>query len=270
MVRFNAEEADNYGGNRTGGGYFSLKNDKDTAKVRFMFNSVDDANGYTVHEIEMNGKKRYVGCIRSYNEDVSACPFCAAGSQAKAKAFFPIYNIDSGLTQVWERGKTMVQTLSSFYSRYNSPDKPFVSHIFEIERNGKSGDQGTTYNIYEMGADDTRMEDLPEMPNIVGGVILDKTYDEMQYYVDYGEFPDTGDNNGQAQANRGGNQNSFNANNNMNNNAQANRGGNFGSGNNGGNFGGNNAPSGRSGNFGGNNGGGFPRRTPSGMGNGSF
>ena len=37
MARFNVNEVENYGG-QGGGGFFSLKNDKDVATVRFMYN----------------------------------------------------------------------------------------------------------------------------------------------------------------------------------------------------------------------------------------
>ena len=39
MARFNTETADKYG-RQGGAGYFSLKNDKDVARVRFMYNSI--------------------------------------------------------------------------------------------------------------------------------------------------------------------------------------------------------------------------------------
>jgi hypothetical protein len=37
--------------------------------------------------------------------------------------------------------------------------------------------------------DDTTLEDLPELPEILGGLVLDKNADEMNYYLDNGEFP---------------------------------------------------------------------------------
>ena len=37
--------------------------------------------------------------------------------------------------------------------------------------------------------DDTVLEDLPEVPDVIGGLVLDKSKEEMQYYLDYNEFP---------------------------------------------------------------------------------
>ena len=190
MGRFLADEADNYGG-QGGAGFFSLKNDKDVAKVRFMYDSIDDVEGYAVHEIEINGKKRYVDCKRSYNEPVDNCPFCKKGMPQKAKLFVPIYDINSGTVKIWERGKKFFNQISQLCSRY-AQNEPLCSHIFEIERSGKAGDQGTTYGIYETGKDNTTLEDLPELPKIIGGLVLDKTPEDMEYFDKHGDFPDDG------------------------------------------------------------------------------
>lgn len=188
MARFKGAEINNYGG-QGGTGYFSLKNDHDVAAVRFMYGSVDDVEGYAVHAVEIDGRHRWVNCLRDYNQPLDDCPFCKAKMYQSARLFIPVYNIDQDKVQIWERGKKFFQKISSLCSRY--PD--LVSHTFEIERNGKSGDTQTTYEIYETGKDETSLEDLPELPEILGGVVLDKTADEMQYYLDNGSFPEADD-----------------------------------------------------------------------------
>ena len=184
MARFRHDEVDHYGGNG-GAGYFSLKNDKDVARVRFMYNGIDDVEGFAVHEVEVDGKKRYVNCLREYNQPVDSCPFCAARKFQTAKLFVPVYNIDEDRIQIWERGKKFFAKISSICARYSN----LVSHVFEIERNGKAGDTQTTYEIYEVSQDETTFEDLPEMPDILGGLVLDKTYEDMNYFLDNDEFP---------------------------------------------------------------------------------
>lgn len=184
MARFNANEAEHYGG-QGGAGYFSLKNDKDVARVRFMYDSIDDVEGYAVHEVTINDKKRYVNCLRSYSDPIDKCPFCAAKKFQSAKLFIPIYNEDEERVQMWERGKKFFAKISSICARYPH----LVSHTFEIERNGKPGSTQTTYEIYETGQDSTTLEDLPEIPEIVGGIVLDKTADDMEYYLQEGVFP---------------------------------------------------------------------------------
>ena len=190
MGRFNASDVDRYGGSG-GGGFFSLKNDGDTARVRFLYNGIDDVEGYAVHEVQVDGKKRYVNCLRDYDEPKSECPFCDANKFQIAKLFIPVYNIDEDKTQIWERGKKMFQKISSICSHYSKGG--LVSHIFEIERNGKAGEQTTSYEIYEVEKDDTTLDDLPEQPEVLGGIVLDKTAEEMEYYLENGEFADSDD-----------------------------------------------------------------------------
>ena len=188
MARFSYEDADKYGG-QGGAGYFSLKNDKDVARVRFMYNDIDDVAGYAVHQVEIDGKKRWVNCLREYNQPIDTCPFCREKMFTSAKLFVPIYNIDEDKVQIWERGKKFIGQISSVCARYPQ----VVSHIFEIERNGQKGDTSTTYGIYEVDKDDTTLEDLPERRDILGTVVLDKSADDMEFFLDNGYFPPDGD-----------------------------------------------------------------------------
>ena len=107
-----------------------------------------------------------------------------------AKLFIPVYDVDSGQIKIWERGKKFFGKMAGLCSRYASKED-LVSHIFEVERHGKKGDTQTTYEIFDCEKDDTTLEDLPEVPDVVGGIVLDKSKDELQYYVDYKEFPDS-------------------------------------------------------------------------------
>ena len=192
MARFSADNVDNYGGHG-GHGFFSLKNDKDIARVRFMYDSIEDVEGFAVHQIEIDGKKRYVDCKREYNEPIDKCPFCKDGKFQQAKLFIPLYDVESGQVKIWERGKKFFNQISQICSRY-AANEPLCSHIFEIERSGKPGEQTTTYGIYEVDKDNTTLADLPEIPNILGEIVLDKTPEEMEYFLKHnGRFEDSGD-----------------------------------------------------------------------------
>ena len=190
MGRFNYQDADNYGGSGNNS-YFSLKNDGDMASVRFMYNDMDDVEGFAVHQVEIDGKKRYVNCLRDYNEPKSKCPFCEAGMKQIAKLFIPLYDEDEGDIKVWERGKNFFAKISGLCARY-AKDVPLVSHTFDIERHGKPGDTQTTYETFETGCDETKIEDLGELPEILGTFVLDKSADDMNYYLEEGEFPAEG------------------------------------------------------------------------------
>ena len=186
MARFNAETAEQYGG--TGGhGFFSLQNDKDTARVRFMYSNLDELSGYAVHKVTVDGRDRYVNCLREYNQPIADCPFCEAHMPQFAKIYVPLYVMDDnggGEIKIWERGKKFIAKMVSLFSRYPN----ICGTVFEIERNGKKGDTATTYEIYPIETDNVKLTDLPEVPEILGGVVLDKTYDDMLEYLQRGKF----------------------------------------------------------------------------------
>lgn len=194
MGRFKADEIEHYGG-QGNSSYFSLKNDKEVARVRFMYNDMDDIDGYAVHEVQIDGRRRYVNCLRDYNEPVDACPFCKNHMAPTAKLFVPLYNVDTKKVQVWERGKKFYSTLASVLSR-SVRNGSIVSQVFEIERNGKPKDTSTTYGIYPVGQpDNTTLEDLPDMPRILGQYVMDKSAQDMEDYLHNGEFYDSGNSN---------------------------------------------------------------------------
>lgn len=190
MARFKASEVDNYGGSG-GAGFFSLKNDKDVANVRFLYDNIEDVEGFECHQVEVDGRNRYVNCNRDYNEPIDKCPFCAAQMKKFVKLYIPLVCTDDPSTvKIWERGKKYFTTLSSLCARYPH----LYAHTFDIERNGAKGSKETQYALYETGPGETEvksLEDLPERPQILGGVILDKTPEEMNYYLDNGTFPST-------------------------------------------------------------------------------
>ena len=186
-MRFNYQDADNYGSTGSSS-FFTLKNDKDTARVRIMYRNMEDVEGLAVHEVEIDGKKRYVNCIREYNDPIDKCPLCKANYKIIAKLFVPLFNEETGEVMVWERGKKFFGKLSSLCGRYDN----LVSHVLEIERNGKPKDTATTYEIYPISEDNTTLEDLPEPVDVMNGIVLDKSAEDMEYYVRYGEFPEGG------------------------------------------------------------------------------
>lgn len=185
MANFSVADADNYGG-QGGGGFFRLENDKDVAQVRFLYTGIEDVMGYSVHEVEVDGKKRYVNCLREYGDPVDVCPFCAAQKFVQVKYFIPLYNMDADCIQTWERGKKFGGKISSIVSRYPNT----VSHIFEIERNGKPKDTQTTYEIYETGEDDTTIDQFEDIPDPLGTIILNKSAEEMEEFLENDTFGD--------------------------------------------------------------------------------
>ena len=187
MARFNAQEADNYGG-QGGGGFFAISEDKGVKRVRFLYNNEEDVEGYSVHKVKVGDKERYVNCLRSYKDPIDTCPFCREHIKLEAKLFIPLYNVDEEQIQIWDRGKKMFEKMSALCARYAKKDN-LVQHIFEVERHGKPKDTSTTYEIFEVEKDDTQIDDFEDIPVIVGGLVLDKSAEDMEYYLEENEFP---------------------------------------------------------------------------------
>ena len=193
MARFNAETVDKYGSSGNSTDYFKLADDGDIATVRFLYDSADDITGYIVHEVEIDGKKKYINCLREYNQPVDDCPFCKNGYRQVAKMFIPLYvyddydKDDKGTVQIWERGKTFFAKISGICSRMK---KTICSQTFEIERRGKKGSKDTQYEIFKTddAPDDKTIEDF-EIPNVVGRFILEKSADDMEFFIDNKYFP---------------------------------------------------------------------------------
>lgn len=185
MARFSYEESEFYGAPKSN--YFSLKDDGDTARIRFLINDLRDLQGVSVHEVQVgdNNKRIDVECLRAYNEPVDKCPLCANNYPTNAKLFIPVYDEGSKESKIWTRGRTFFNKMSSLCARYN----PLVSTLFEVERRGKKGDKGTTYETYVVNTDESRIEDFPEI-NADGTAFQVKTAREMEYYLDTGSFPE--------------------------------------------------------------------------------
>lgn len=184
MARFRADQADQYKTN-VGGSFFSLANDKDYETVRLMYNSMDDVELFSVHEIEVNGQTYWVNCLREYDEPVDNCPLCKAGNRLQVKMWVPLFLTKTGEVKIWERGRTFLSKLESSARRFN----PLVSNIFEIERNGKKGDQNTTYELIQIEHDDITLDSLPELPQVLGTVVKDFTHEQLTEFIATGKLP---------------------------------------------------------------------------------
>ncbi len=185
MARFTMNEADNYGAQKNS--FFSLKDDGDSALVRFLINDINDLLGVATHEIQVGDKKMDVECLRAYNEPVDNCPLCAAQYKVNAKLFIPLYDMNSNESKIWTRGKTFFNRMSNLCAKFN----PLVATPIEIVRNGKKGDTSTTYDMWPDSAktDNSIVEDFPEI-SAEGTAFQTKSFEDLQYFLQNGVFPE--------------------------------------------------------------------------------
>lgn len=188
MGRFGYDQVDNYG-QENAGSFFSLKDDGDSANVRFLYNGIADVDGYTVHEVHTDGdptnikSRKLISCLRDYNEPLDKCPLCAAGYKQIPKLFIKLYNEDTKEPQIWERGKAYFQRLAGLASHYN----PLCNEVVSIERHGKKGDLQTKYEFYPIENSEFDMNSI-ECADPLGSIIEERTASEMQDFLSGGSF----------------------------------------------------------------------------------
>lgn len=186
MAQFSMEESDNYGSSGNSS-FFTLKNDMDKARVRFLYRDMSDVKGDAVHKIKLGDKDRYVNCLRAYDEPVEKCPLCAAKIPVTPRLFVKLYNLDTNETQIWERGKKFFAVLSDLCSHHN----PLCNEVIEITRHGKAGDTNTSYTTYPLENSEFDLESV-ECSEPVGTIVLDKTAEDMNVWLNTGSFPANG------------------------------------------------------------------------------
>ncbi len=183
MPKISIQNAGKY--SQSANDFFSLENDGDVKKVRFLYQEPDgsDMDYYLVHEVEIDGKKRYVACKavddngELHPED---CPLCQAGYRRVEKLFLQLYVEDEDKVKTWDRGRNFVPKIMTYINRYGS----LVAQPIEIERRGEKGSTSTTYELFPLDKDNKTVEDFPEKQELLGSFILDLTEDELYQVID--------------------------------------------------------------------------------------
>lgn len=171
--------------------YFSLKNDKESARVRFMYSGSGEVERWAVHKVKVgnSGWDKYVDCLRGVDDPLDACPFCKAKMGNLIRIFVPLYMVETGEVKLWDKARSYGDELEALMARYY----PLVSFEFEIQRHGGKNDPQTRYIPYPGQQDGTTLESLPPIPEILGtdqnSMVVSKTFDEMVTYLQTGDFP---------------------------------------------------------------------------------
>lgn len=190
-------------------GFFKLENNHDKAIVRLLHENYEDFSRRPVHYVRVPDKKYRVGvnCLRADNMPDSECPFCSSQistdivSKRRKRMFveFLVYKIldrnnkvlqdytEKPRRMVWERDRSFDDKIFSLSSRFN----PLCDTVFQVERFGEKQSTDTSYDIYQIDVDKSQYPyELPEKVYNPDGIqILDKTFDEMNYYLENNSFP---------------------------------------------------------------------------------
>lgn len=191
----NIEQFRNYSsGNSSRRKYLTLKDKGDTAVGRILCNSAADVECYVVHRVKVGDYEREVNCLFDQGGSIADCPFCQAKIARSAKIFIPFYNQDTNEIQMFERPNSFYSKVSSYCARFS----PIVNYEVEIVRNHEKDSKKPDFDIFPGKPDGTTIEDIlddcevDELPKILGNYVLDKTADDMEYYLKNEEFPEEG------------------------------------------------------------------------------
>lgn len=186
--------------------YLSLKDHGDTAVGRILCEKAEDIECYVVHRVKVGDYEREVNCLYEQGGSIEDCPFCKAKIGRAAKIYIPFYDEDTNEIKIFERPNNYYSKIAGYCSRY----APLVECPVEIVRNGKAGYTKTDYDIFPGKGDGTTIDDLledageEELPKILGTYVLDKTADDMEYYLANNEFPEDGGREATPTRRRGG------------------------------------------------------------------
>ena len=182
--------------------YFGLKEDGETAIVRFNISKMEDIKLISCHYVKVNGKMRKISCLKHYGDDNSVCPLCASGQKPNYRCIIQLLvyeNTDKGIEAkpvIWEQSIRTREMLKSYIMDYGD----LREMLFKITRHGKKGDTGTSYSIVPANTSVYVPSNYPadfkpfENANL-SWVCLNKTKEELEEFVETGEFPVTSTNN---------------------------------------------------------------------------
>lgn len=182
-------------------GFFNLKADGEESIVRFIVDSMDDIDIYTIHEVQSAGKFMKVSCNRGLNEGLDKCPLCANGTKLTQKAYIKMlqYSTDDNGTVIcspviWERSTQYAVKLREYLNNYG----PLSDIICKVIRHGGRGDLKTNYeivpNLSKVVYPDAKfVKDTSAFANynVLGTIVKEKSAEDMITYINTGSFPQT-------------------------------------------------------------------------------
>lgn len=182
-------------------GFFNI-NDGQEAIVRFAINSVEDFEIYTVHPITVGQSSypnRRVSCLRTdpKTDPINYCPLCARGEKVQQRMYIKMiqYVNENGQivpkAVVWDRpAYSYAPQLKSYLDNYG----PLSNIVCKIVRHGSGLE--TKYDIIpnlnpQMFNEQLYPKNFSDFDNfnVLGSMIMDKTFEEINQFIQTGQFP---------------------------------------------------------------------------------
>lgn len=202
MAKISFDEIDDYvsSSNRPSVKFFGLKNHGDSAIVRILHQSKQDLDINVIHNVFVNNRNVRVSCLRKPSDPISDCPLCEAGERVFIRTYVHllVYRTDEQGNQVvthevFDRGRDYIEKIATLAETY----PPLYDTVFMIKRNGKSGDTNTTYDFMPLPSQNYNTQNYPytlddlSYEPVLGTIVWDKNKEEIQTYLQTGDFPRT-------------------------------------------------------------------------------
>lgn len=179
--------------------FFSLKDDGESAKVRFCHTNDQDLDTFVVHKVLLEGKEKYVLCLGPKN---MPCPLCENGFRPQMRLFLTLEDLRDGKRKIWDRGKGEIPNILGFIARYGNLNSVY----YEIVRHGKRGDTNTTYQFFPIP--EPNMPEQAKRDSLIDiGFLLLKTENELKELITAGKISPPVNRFGPGSGNRSPNRN---------------------------------------------------------------
>lgn len=192
MAKVNREEAKKFS---TAGNYFQLKDDGDTALVRFLFDVEEDVDNFirSVHVLEKDNRSIDVDCIRTPEDPIENCPFCSEKIRLQVRFFIPLWDEDKQKVVWWTRSRGFIDKVIKQIREVDT--ESIAGTPFKIIRSGKAGSFDTSYEFIQQAkkADDKSVKDFinPNDLNPKDAGLLELDERAMENYLETGKLPET-------------------------------------------------------------------------------
>lgn len=164
---------------------FTLKDDGDYALVRFLYTSPEDVTGYETHMVQVSSKSKYPSPVKCNGE---GCPLCHARKPKSTKLFIVLEDLsDENKIKVWTRPAKFAAQMLELFEEYGDR---LCDYTFKVKRCGAKGAKDTTYLVSAPRNNESPV-DINDytIPEIGFPVLFTKTNEDMEAYLEDGEFP---------------------------------------------------------------------------------
>lgn len=136
--------------------WLSLKDDGDSAFVRFLHSNENDLDVFEVHNFEVDGFIQNIKCLGE------ECVFCKQGHRPQLRMWLQMLDLeDDNKVKIWSRGVSDIKKILEEIAENGNLNE----RDYKIKRSGRKGSTKTQYLFY---AKDRKERELKERKPVEG------------------------------------------------------------------------------------------------------